>query len=60
MIGASALMVTKKFSEKSFDPVTDNRLPHFCADCNAKSGLSLFVILTDDNKIGGVNSSPFS
>jgi hypothetical protein len=58
MTGQSLSMTTKKFSEQSFDPVTDHRIPHLSADGNAESVLSLVIGSAQDHKMGGVNFLP--
>jgi hypothetical protein len=49
-------VATKKFSEKSLNPVTNHRFSHLCTNRHPESVFSFIVRFADNDKMGGVNS----
>jgi hypothetical protein len=45
----------KKFPHEPFDPIPDDRVAHFAADCDAQPGLADIIGFADNDEIGGVN-----
>jgi|ERR671931_2708888 hypothetical protein len=45
----------KKFPHEPFDPIPNDRVAHFAADCDAQPGLADIIGFTDNDEIGGVN-----
>ena len=48
-------MATKKFAHEPFDPIPNDRVAHFAADCDAQPGLPHVIRFADNDEIGGVD-----